>query len=59
MNEIDNFDVKVNVIPNGLEKYMAFIVNKNLVFLVKKLVKTLSDGDFKYLAEEFNSEQLK
>ena len=38
---------------------MAFIVNKNLVFLVKKLVKTLSDGDFKYLAEEFNSEQLK
>ena len=59
MNEIENSDVKVNVIPNGLEKYMAFIVNKNLVFLVKKLVKTLSDGDFKYLAEEFNSEQLK
>ena len=59
MNEIDNSDVKVNVIPNGLEKYMAFIVNKNLVFLVKKPVKTLSDGDFKYLAEKFNSEQLK
>ena len=59
MNEIENSDVKVNVILNGLEKYMAFIVNKNLVFLVKKLVKTLSDGDFKYLAEEFNSEQLK
>ena len=59
MNEIENSDVKVNVIPNELEKYMAFIVNKNLVFLVKKLVKTLSDGDFKYLAEEFNSEQLK
>ena len=23
-NELDKFDVKVNVIPNGLEKYMAF-----------------------------------
>ena len=23
-NELDKFDVKVSVIPNGLEKYMAF-----------------------------------
>ena len=23
-NELDKFDVKINVIPNGLEKYMAF-----------------------------------
>ena len=22
--ELDQFDVKINVIPNGLEKYMAF-----------------------------------
>ena len=28
MQEIDKFDVKINVIPNGLEKYMAFIINK-------------------------------
>ena len=41
MKEIDNSDVKINVIPNGLEKYMALMINKNLVFLVKKLVKTL------------------
>ena len=27
------FDVKVTVIPNGLEKYMAFTINKNLVFI--------------------------
>ena len=33
INEIDKFDVKVNVIPNGLEKYMAFTINKNLVFI--------------------------
>ena len=23
-NELDKFDVKISVIPNGLEKYMAF-----------------------------------
>ena len=28
-NELDKFDVKINVIPNGLEKYMAFFWNKN------------------------------
>ena len=31
MKEIDKFDVKVNVIPRGLEKYIAFTINKNLV----------------------------
>ena len=28
-NELDKFDVKIKVIPNGLEKYMAFFKNKN------------------------------
>ena len=32
-SELDKFDVKVKVIPNGLEKYMAFFLNKNLVFI--------------------------
>ena len=32
-NELDKFDVKISVIPNGLEKYMAFFLNKNLVFI--------------------------
>ena len=33
-NELDKFDVKVSVIPNGLEKYMAFFfLNKNWVFI--------------------------
>ena len=26
--------LKIDVIPNGLEKYMAFTLNKNLVFLI-------------------------
>ena len=63
-NEFDKSDVEINVIPNGLEKYMAFFLNKNLVFIdsmqfmnssLDKLVKSMSDKDFKYLVEEFGS----
>ena len=59
--------MKIDVIPNSLEKYMAFFLNKNLVFIdsmqfmnynLKKIVKDLSDNDFKYLTEEFGSENL-
>ena len=66
-NELDKFDVKISVIPNGLEKYMAFFLNKNLVFIdsmqfmnfsLDKLVKNLSENDFKYLTEEFGSKNL-
>ena len=32
-SELNKFDVKINVIPNGLEKYMAFFLGKNLVFI--------------------------
>ena len=60
--------LKISVAPNGLEKYMVFTINKNLVFIdsmqfmtcsLDKLVKNLSDKDFKYLSEEFSDEQLK
>ena len=66
-NELEKFDVKISVIPNGLEKYMVFFFNKNLVFIdsmefmnssLDKLVKSLSDEDFKYLVEEFGSKNL-
>ena len=65
---ISKFDVKVNVMPNGLEKYMAFTINKKLVFIdsmqfmnssLDSLVKNLSDNDFNYLSKEFSSEFLK
>ena len=55
--ELNKFDVKINVIPNGLEKYMAFFGGENLVFIdsmqfinssLHKLVKNLSDEEFKY-----------
>ena len=61
MKKTSKFDVKVNVIPNELEKYMAFTINANLVFTdrmqfinfsLDSLVNNLSDKDFKYLSEE-------
>ena len=32
IKEIGKFDVNVSVIPNGLKKYMAFTINKNMGF---------------------------
>ena len=34
IKEISKFDVKVSVMPSGLEKYTAFIINRNLVLLI-------------------------
>ena len=54
-------------IRNGLEKYMAFIINKNLVFIdsmqfmnssLNALVNNLSSCDFKYLSQEFSGDLL-
>ena len=65
---LHKFNLKISVIPNGLEKYMVFFLNKNLVFIdsmqfmnssLDKLVKNLSDEDFKYLVEEFGPDNLK
>ena len=50
-SELHKFNLKINVIPNGLEKYTAFFLGKNLVlidsmqfmnFSLDKLVKNLS-----------------
>ena len=30
---LHKFNLKINIIPNGLEKYMALFLNKNLVFI--------------------------
>ena len=66
-NKLSKFDVKSDVIPNGLEKYMVFFLTKNLDFIdsmqfmnygLDKLVKNLSNNDFKYLTEEFGSKNL-
>ena len=55
IKEVSKSDVNVSVTPNGLEKYMAFTINKNLVFsdsmefmslTLDLFVKNLSDNDF-------------
>ena len=60
--------MKIDVIPNRLEKYMTFFLNEDLVFIdsiqfmnssIVKLVKNLSDDDFRYLTEQFSSKNLK
>ena len=67
MQEIGKFDVNLNVIPNGLEKYMAFTIKDNLVFIdgmqflkfsLDTLVKNFSEMGFKYLSQEFSSDLL-
>ena len=34
MQELGKFSFKINVIPNGLEKYMSFTINNKLSFLI-------------------------
>ena len=68
IKEISKFNVKVSVIPDGLEKYMAFTINRNLAFIdsmqfmnssLDSLVKNLSNNDSKYMSEEFIGEFLR
>ena len=68
IQEIDKLDAKISAVPNKLEKYMAFTINKNLFFIdsmqfmnssLDRLVKNITDNDFKYLSEEFWGDLLK
>ena len=65
MQEISKFNVGISVILNGLEKYMAFIINEILIFFeimqfmnssIDILVKNLPDNDIKYLSQEISSD---
>ena len=33
MQELGKFNLKKDVIPNGLEKYMSFNINNKLIFI--------------------------
>ena len=65
--ELSQFNCRVSVIRNGLEKYLSFSINGNIVFIdsmlflyssLDRLVKNLGSEDFKYLSEVFSGEQL-
>ena len=60
IKELSKFNCNINVIPNGLKKYMNFSLGKNIVFIdsmlflnssLDKLVKNLNE--FKYLSKVF------
>ena len=55
MEELGTFNLKINVIPNELEKYMSFSMNNKLSFIdgfqflsssLDSLVKNLAKDDF-------------
>ena len=63
MQELGKLNLKINVISNGLEKYMIFTVNNKLSFIdnfqfltssLDSLVKNSGKDDFKYLTQEFD-----
>ena len=65
--ELSKFDCKMSVISNGLEKYMSFTLNINIVFIdsmlimnssLDKLARNLSDEDFKYLSRKCRAKKL-
>ena len=67
MQEIGKLKQEINVIPNNMVKYMAFMLGKHLVFLdsfqfmsssLDSLVNNLPDGAFRYTSEEFRDEKL-
>ena len=64
MQETGKCNFKINLISNGLEKYMSFNMSNNLIFrdsfqflssLLDSLVKNLFKDDFKYLSQDFDT----
>ena len=64
MQELGKLNLKINVIPNGLEKYMSFSINNKVSFIdsfqflsssLDSLVKSLSKDD---LSQEFDRNAL-
>ena len=62
MQELSKFNFKINVVPNGLEKYMSFSINNKLIFIdsfqflsssLDSLVKSLGKDNLKHLNQEF------
>ena len=67
MQELGKFDLKINIIPNGLEKYMSLTISNKLSFIdrfqflsssLDSLVKNLSKNEVKYLNQEFDNNVL-
>ena len=67
MQEIGKFNFKINVVPNGLEKYMSFNISNKITFTDSfqflsssfgNLVKKLGKAVFSYLSQEFDNNKV-
>ena len=63
MQKLGKLNPKINVIPNGLEKYMTSSINNEwsfqfLISSLDNLVKHLNKANFKYLSQEFDNNVL-
>ena len=67
MQELGKFNLKIIVIPHGLEKYMSFCISSKLSFIdsfqflsssFHSLDKNWDQDDFKYLSQEFDNNVL-
>ena len=67
MQELRKFNLKINIIPNGLENFITFSINNKLCFINSfqslssspgSLVKNLNKDDLKYLAQKFDNNVL-
>ena len=65
MQELGRFNLKMHVMPNGLEKYMSFSINNNKLSFIDgcqflsssfgNLVRNSGKDDFKYLSQVFDN----
>ena len=65
--EWNKFNVDIDVIPKGIDKYMSIIVNRHITFIdslqfyngsLDTLASNLKDEDFKHLTSEFGIDKL-
>ena len=67
LTELNNFNLDVEVIPEGIDNYMSIIVNRHITFIdslqfikvsLDTLTSNLEDNDFKHLMLEFSVDKL-
>ena len=67
MQKLGKLNLKISVIPSGLEKYMSFTISNKLSFIdsfhflsssLDSLVKNSNKDDFRYLSQEFDNKVL-
>ena len=65
--ELNNFDVDIDVIPKGIDKYTSIIVNRHITFIdslqfcdgsLDTLASNLNNEYFKHLTSEFDIDKL-